>query len=108
MSVFRAYIVRKLDFKEYMMMFNLTKEDCTNDMKQSPNRNVAATLPALSFDDQQFDITLSAPSLFTYADRLDYDFHLQTIEELLRVSQQEIRIFPLVALSCNSMLKIRL
>lgn len=29
--------------------------DCTNDMKQSPNRYVPVTLPALPFDDKQFD-----------------------------------------------------
>lgn len=30
--------------------------------------------------------------------RLDYDFHLQKIKELLRVTKDEIRIFPLVDL----------
>lgn len=75
--------------------------DSTNDMKRSPNRYVPSTLPTLPFDDKQFDITLSAHFLFTYADRLDYDFHLQTLQELLRVTKQEIRIFPLVDLSCN-------
>jgi hypothetical protein len=33
-----------------------------------------------------------------YADRLDYPFHLTTLKELLRVSKEEIRIFPLVDL----------
>ncbi|MDQ0217907.1 hypothetical protein J2S21_000999 [Peribacillus cavernae] len=33
-----------------------------------------------------------------YADRLDYQFHLTTLNELLRVSKEEIRIFPLVDL----------
>jgi hypothetical protein len=33
-----------------------------------------------------------------YADRLDYQFHITTINELLRVTQEEIRIFPLVDL----------
>lgn len=75
--------------------------DCSNDMRQSPNRYVPATLPTLPFDDNRFDITLSAHFLFTYADRLDYDFHLQTIQELLRVTKQEIRIFPLIDLSCK-------
>jgi uncharacterized protein HemY len=36
-----------------------------------------------------------------YADRLDYNFHLQSIQELLRVTKEEIRIFPLVDLSCK-------
>jgi hypothetical protein len=33
-----------------------------------------------------------------YADRLDYDFHISTITELLRASKKEIRLFPLVDL----------
>jgi hypothetical protein len=75
--------------------------DCSNDMKLSPNRYVPAALPVLPFDDKQFDLTLSAHFLFTYADRLDYGFHLQTIQELFRVTKQEIRIFPLIDLSCK-------
>ena len=33
-----------------------------------------------------------------YADRLDYQFHIKTLNELLRVTKEEIRIFPLVDL----------
>jgi hypothetical protein len=33
-----------------------------------------------------------------YADRLDYQFHLESLNELLRVPKGEIRIFPLVDL----------
>lgn len=33
-----------------------------------------------------------------YADRLDYHFHIETIDELLRVTKEEVRIFPLVDL----------
>lgn len=41
---------------------------------------------------------ISAHFLFMYADRLDYQFHIETLNELLRVSKEEIRIFPLVDL----------
>ncbi|MNH42961.1 hypothetical protein D3C79_1047630 [compost metagenome] len=34
-----------------------------------------------------------------YGDRLDYDFHLRTLLELMRVTKSEIRIFPLIDLS---------
>ena len=34
-----------------------------------------------------------------YSDRLDYDFHVQTIRELPRVTSEEVRIFPLTDLS---------
>lgn len=70
-----------------------------NDFRQSPNRYIPSTLPVLPFNDQEFDLTLSAHFLFLYADRLNYEFHLQTIQELMRVSKEEIRIFPAVDLS---------
>jgi len=73
--------------------------DCTDDMKLHPNRYVPATLPALPFEDKQFELTLSAHFLFMYADRLDFKFHVQTIQELIRVTGQEIRIYPLINLS---------
>lgn len=75
--------------------------NCTNDMKQFPNRYVPAVLPVLPFKDKEFDLTLSAHFLFMYADRLDYDFHLQSIQELMRVTKQEIRIFPFVDFASN-------
>ncbi|WP_410511705.1 hypothetical protein PaeBR_16750 [Paenibacillus sp. BR2-3] len=37
----------------------------------------------------------------TYGDRLDYEFHEGTLLELMRVTREEIRIFPLVDLSCK-------
>ncbi|MCR8644441.1 class I SAM-dependent methyltransferase [Paenibacillus sp. N1-5-1-14] len=71
------------------------------DMKNSPQSYNAVTLPLLPFANNQFDLTLSAHFLFTYADRLDFEFHKQTIQELLRVTRKEIRIFPLVDLTGN-------
>ncbi|MBD1379777.1 class I SAM-dependent methyltransferase [Metabacillus arenae] len=71
---------------------------CTNDMKEFNERYVPVTLPHLPFQDGEFDMILSAHFLFMYADRLDYEFHIKTVNELLRVSKKEIRIFPLVDL----------
>ncbi|WP_405114270.1 SAM-dependent methyltransferase [Paenibacillus sp. FSL K6-1217] len=73
--------------------------DCSYDMKNHPGRYIASALPTLPFNDKQFDMTLSAHFLFMYSDKLDFDFHLRAIQELLRVTKQEIRIFPLVSLS---------
>ncbi|WP_405169844.1 SAM-dependent methyltransferase [Paenibacillus sp. FSL H8-0280] len=73
--------------------------DCIADMRKIPDRYVASVLPDLPFADEQFDLTLSAHFLFTYADRLDVDFHIATIMELLRVSKREVHIFPTVDLS---------
>nr|WP_310735683.1 hypothetical protein [Paenibacillus thiaminolyticus] len=58
-----------------------------------------AVLPELPFPDAAFDMTLSDHFLFMYADRLEYDFHVRTIRELMRVTREEIRIFPLADLS---------
>jgi hypothetical protein len=64
--------------------------------KASLESYVPCVLPELPFADGEFDMTVSAHFLFTYADRLDHDFHLNTIRELLRVTKKEVRIFPLV------------
>ncbi|MDQ0229418.1 hypothetical protein J2S19_000669 [Metabacillus malikii] len=71
---------------------------CTNHMSKFPRQYVAATLPSLPFTEEEFDITLSAHFLFTYSNQLDFKFHLDTIKELLRVTKEEVRIFPLVDL----------
>lgn len=73
--------------------------DSTQARKQNPDRYVPVILPNLPFSDQTFDLTLSAHFLFMYSDRLDYDFHLKTVQELMRVTREELRIFPLVDLS---------
>ncbi len=59
------------------------------------NRYVYGELPNLSFDDNQFDISLSSHFLFLYTDNLTLDFHIKSIREMLRVSF-EARIFPLL------------
>jgi hypothetical protein len=75
--------------------------DHTKDRRQNPERYVPVVLPDLPFNDEAFDLTLSAHFLFMYSDRLDYDFHLKTVKELMRVTRGELRIFPLVDLSCK-------
>lgn len=55
------------------------------------------SLPNLEFTDHQFELCLCSHFLFLYSDQLSLEFHLASIAELLRVSQ-EVRIFPLVKL----------
>ncbi|WP_404406936.1 SAM-dependent methyltransferase [Jeotgalibacillus malaysiensis] len=74
---------------------------CTQDMKEHHERYVPVILPLLPFADQEFDILLSAHFLFTYADCLDFQFHIDTLNELLRVTKEELRIFPLIDLEGN-------
>ncbi|MDQ0971457.1 hypothetical protein QFZ31_001335 [Neobacillus niacini] len=71
---------------------------CANDMRESNERYVPVTLPSLPFKNAEFDLLLSAHFLFMYADRLDYQFHIEVLNELLRVTKEEVRIFPLVDL----------
>lgn len=71
-------------------------DQCCEDMSLHPDRYVPATLPRLPFKDGEFDMTLSAHFLFMYADRLPLEFHLATIKEFLRVTNDEIRMFPIV------------
>jgi glycosyltransferase involved in cell wall biosynthesis len=48
-----------------------------------------------AFENKEFDVSLSSHLLFVYDNMLDYEFHKNSILELLRVSK-EVRIFPLV------------
>jgi hypothetical protein len=39
---------------------------------------------------------LSGHLLFTYPDRLDANFHLEALLELVRVTRSQVRVFPLL------------
>jgi len=58
-------------------------------------RYLTDKLPALRFDDGEFDLALSSHFLFTYSEQLSADFHVAAIEEMCRVAG-EARIFPLL------------
>ncbi|GAA0228300.1 hypothetical protein ACFFQF_12410 [Haladaptatus pallidirubidus] len=58
-------------------------------------RYVPAKLPTLPFEDDKFTLTLSAHLLFLYADRLSYEFHVESLRELARVTEEEVRVYPL-------------
>lgn len=63
-------------------------------------RYVAGELPSLDFDDGSFDLALCSHFLFLYSERLDYEFHLASVREMLRIAG-EVRIFPLLDLMLN-------
>ncbi len=60
-----------------------------------------AELPKLPYPDNAFELVLSGHFLFLYGDRLDRDFHMKCLEELIRVSANEVRIFPLSGLDAK-------
>ncbi|MFB6295611.1 MAG: hypothetical protein ABEH66_02065 [Halobacteriales archaeon] len=65
-----------------------------SDYAHNGDRYAYVDLPATPFVDHAFDLVLSAHFLFLYDDRLSYEFHLQTIQELCRIGGQ-LRVFPL-------------
>jgi hypothetical protein len=67
------------------------------DSGKEVGRYVAGELPSLPFENKQFDIALSSHFLFLYSAHLSAEFHIQAIQEMLRVAR-EVRIFPLLAL----------
>ena len=60
-------------------------------------RYVAGSLPRLPFDDAKFDLTLVSYLLFVYEDHFDYQFHKQSVLEVMRVTRGEARFYPLVS-----------
>src|SRR5215471_13625032 len=67
-----------------------------SDFKTNPKRYVAGKLPGLPFADGEFDLTLVSYLLFAYQDRFDYDFHRDSVLEIMRVTRGEARIYPTV------------
>ena len=66
------------------------------DIAVRPGRYVAGDVHRLPFADNSFDLVLCSHLLFTWSDVFDEDWHLRAIEELVRVSRSEVRIFPTV------------
>ena len=67
-----------------------------SDYKTHPERYVAGELPRLRFADGEFDLTLVSYFLFAYQDQLGYEFHRESILEIMRVTRGEARIYPTV------------
>lgn len=67
------------------------------DTGKEAGRYVPGELPTLPFVDGRFDIALSSHFLFLYSDHLSADFHIASLDEMLRVANQA-RVFPLLGL----------
>lgn len=63
-------------------------------------RYIPGELPLLPFSDKEFDLALCSHLLFLYTDNLSLEFHLKSVEELCRVSN-EVRIFPLLNVNAD-------
>jgi len=71
--------------------------------KEKGNKYIKSELPKLPFEDNEISLVLSSHFLFLYDDRLSYEFHKDSIKEMLRISK-EIRIFPLLGLNSKKSL----
>ena len=67
------------------------------DRGKQEKRYQVEELPELSFSDDRYDLGLCSHFLFLYSEHLDYQFHYDSIREMLRVCK-EVRIFPLLTL----------
>jgi hypothetical protein len=67
-----------------------------SDYKEHTERYVAGELPSLPFPDGSFVLTLVSYFLFAYQDRLSYEFHRDSILDVMRVTRGEARIYPTV------------
>lgn len=77
----------------------LRERACTTflrDYQQHPGRYVHVELPKLPFRDGAFDLTLVSYLLFVYEDQLTCAFHKESIQEIMRVTAGEARIYPTV------------
>lgn len=79
-----------------MRSMNLFLEDY--DAGKADGRYLALELPKkLPFRDNQFELALVSHFLLLYSQHLSYDFHLKSINEVMRVAK-ELRIFPVLTL----------
>jgi len=69
-----------------------------DDYREEKGRHyVPGCLPTLPFHRDQFDLTLVSYLLFVYEDQLDYEFHKQSLLEIMRVTRGEARLYPIVS-----------
>ena len=66
------------------------------DFPEHPERYRVGALPDLPFGSGEFDLTLVSYLLFAYDAHFSYEFHRDSILELMRVTRGEVRIYPTV------------
>lgn len=83
------YQIRLNSFQQFLESYK------RNNIKE---KYITAALPSLPFEDETFSLIICNHFLFLYQEQFDYDFHLNAINELLRITKKDgvIRIYPLV------------
>lgn len=79
---------------------------------KAEGRYKVGSLPQLPFTNDSFDLVLSGHLLFVYAarnnggmlseDNFPLQFHIDAIKEMIRVSRNEVRIYPLKGPNCRN------
>lgn len=72
---------------------------------KAEGRYVSGELPKLDFKDDAFDLALCSHFLFLYSKHFDYEFHRESVYEMLRIAE-EVRIFPLLDLMLDTSVHI--
>jgi hypothetical protein len=66
------------------------------DYKISPERYCFAQLPKTPFADREFNFSLISYLLFVYEEQLSYAFHKASMIEIMRITSEEARFYPIV------------
>ncbi|MFT8313081.1 MAG: hypothetical protein ABF633_02360 [Clostridium sp.] len=82
---------RKRAYRGFIKDFKLHKED----------RYISSEFPSNNFKEDQFDVSLISHFLFLYDEHMSYEFHKQIINEIIRITKKEIRIFPIANLKAQ-------
>lgn len=69
------------------------------DYESNPNHYVPGSITNLPFEDLSFDVSLVSHLLFLYDELYDESFHEKALEELMRVTKEEIIVYPLYNLN---------
>lgn len=82
------------DLKSHRM--NVCHQFFNDYQKFRESQYIKGDILNLPFKDNAFHKVLSSHLLFIYDHRLSYNFHIDAINEMLRVSSKEVLIYPLV------------
>ena len=79
---------RQLAYKKFLIDFQEFKT----------KRYVPTEYPSSNFGDKQFNLSLVSHFLFLYDEHISYELHKKVLNELIRITSGEVRIFPLANL----------
>jgi len=107
----KVHLFPTLNIDQYEIEKYSASQRFITDYRANRHRYIAGSLPALPCADRSFDLVLSAHLLFVYSPveedgflqshALDLPWHQQAVRELMRVSANEVRLYPTVAMNAT-------